>query len=1223
MQKLNTLVMTMHKQMKLFLCFVFVFLLIGSVSALKKNYIAETKTTEVYDGLIVKTKYADIQLKTFLNVRVPAGYGKVAEFEINSKKDYLNAINSIDLYDKNKGMEKFSRDYDLKYKVNAIVWVNDTEIECETNSYANGTTYETCEEIVVGQHQEEQEMWLDFTTKNIIRGSKYTLGIFTDVHVGDKVEWIPNFFDNEIRVEEWASWTADLNVGLENYYKLDEQDTTGSGTIIDSIQNNNGTNGGTDNSSGKINTAYGWDSDTDEIDLGTTPFDFDSGEEWSIAFWYNSSTLPEDSTDRSFLTRIEGGGSYNGLDFSFRNKAAPDKFFQLDARGSSDQHHAEYDYAFTDGDWHLIILIFDGSNVGTLWVDNSTITRTASTGSFSGTAPSVNAYIGNRDSLNTGMRGFFDEVGIWNRSLNEEEINQLWNNGNGISYISITQINPTITINTPTNTTYNYEGIPLNCTATHNVGVGNMTATINWTTDTGATHSTTYTNSSGGVGINLSYYQAEFIHASGQYNFSCYAESMNDTNANEIVYYTVDLESPIVNITNPTENQLIQNKSENISFDFNFTATDTNLDDCWYNYTNENTLSFNDTTNLPSNWMDGDNLTGATPVSTTNFTINVPNNELNGRQLYIYDTDEDQWTGSLYGCNATNNLLFINVTVTGSDPYTNHFYCNDRLIMSSGSQGGMLMLPSIATIGLRNVASSNIILPSCANTTLTLPSTSQSISLCANDTANNINCTSARSFTLNEITETESYNASVLEETDQQFNLTIGVSTYFDSLEGNLSYNGTETTCDVDNRTLVCDKVIPSVDGTENFSLSFTYLINDEEFTSETFYQTILNFTSIEVSTTGCSAGLTQVLEFDFKSENNITSLNTTGAYIFRYGLSENASLRTSNGNYTNADAIYLCVNTTLSNTFYMGYGELQYQEHNQAYTERRYYVFTGTRLTNTSINNTAYSLNNAESTSFLMTIQNSELSPYVGKYLALQRWYPEFDNYINVELAKTDDEGETVIKLETENVDYRIAVYEPNGTIIHLTSPFRLTCLTSPCSYTITVPTSGTNLFDREEGLDVSLTYNETTGIVLYTYSDPTQTTQNMTLNVYQETGTSNVLICTDSATGYFGVMSCNVSGYTGLVRAVGFRTASPSTAVISKLLNLAQTAIDNGFAMFITLIVTALLVFVGIASPILGVILTVVGFIPALVFGFLPLGIIMAVMCLGFTVIYFMKKA
>jgi hypothetical protein len=76
---------------------------------------------------------------------------------------------------------------------------------------------------------------------------KIVIGLFTNVEVGDKVEWIPNLYG--IRVEEWATWTADLNVGLVSYWKLDEA----SGNAADSVGANTGVpTGVTQNADGVI-----------------------------------------------------------------------------------------------------------------------------------------------------------------------------------------------------------------------------------------------------------------------------------------------------------------------------------------------------------------------------------------------------------------------------------------------------------------------------------------------------------------------------------------------------------------------------------------------------------------------------------------------------------------------------------------------------------------------------------------------------------------------------------------------------------------------------------------------------------------------------------------------------------------------------------------------------------------------------------------------------------
>ncbi len=81
-----------------------------------------------------------------------------------------------------------------------------------------------------GRHQETREVWLLLTKKAFKQNEELTIGIFTEVQVGDYVEWIPTFFGVEI--DEWAFWTEGLSANLVSYYTLNE--TTGT-TAFDSL----------------------------------------------------------------------------------------------------------------------------------------------------------------------------------------------------------------------------------------------------------------------------------------------------------------------------------------------------------------------------------------------------------------------------------------------------------------------------------------------------------------------------------------------------------------------------------------------------------------------------------------------------------------------------------------------------------------------------------------------------------------------------------------------------------------------------------------------------------------------------------------------------------------------------------------------------------------------------------------------------------------------------
>ena len=106
----------------------------------------------------------------------------------------------------------------------------------------------------MGQHWEDVEVWKKITPANLRKNEKITVGIFTDVQVGDYIDWIPIIYG--VEVEEWATWTEDLNVNIIRYYNFNES----SGDAIDLTNNNNGTLVGspTQGVTGLIENAYSY-----------------------------------------------------------------------------------------------------------------------------------------------------------------------------------------------------------------------------------------------------------------------------------------------------------------------------------------------------------------------------------------------------------------------------------------------------------------------------------------------------------------------------------------------------------------------------------------------------------------------------------------------------------------------------------------------------------------------------------------------------------------------------------------------------------------------------------------------------------------------------------------------------------------------------------------------------------------------------------------------------
>lgn len=377
------------------------------------------------------------------------------------------------------------------------------------------------------------------------------------------------------------------------------------------------------------------------------------------------------------------------------------------------------------------------------------------------------------------------------------------------------------------------------------------------------------------------------------------------------------------------------------------------------------------------------------------------------------------------------------------------------------------------------------------------------------------------------------------------------------------------------------------------------------------------DFTNITISSTLCNDA---VLHFSFKDEKNLSTISADIEYNFQYGLS-NDTLRYIYGSLTGQDDFYVCVNGTESTNWLFKSGEIHYRSDN--YEDRVFYLYDDTILTNgTLIEYDLYDLLTTSQTSFKIEVEDTSLNPYIDKFVSLLRWYPQLNEYKVVGMGKTDEKGEIVAHVEAEDVDYRIGVYERNGSLIKLEDPTRFVCLVNPCTYTLKISptdTDFTSFFD----VDYTFTYNTTTSIWSFVYSDSSQRTDTMNLTIYKVTGTSVYPICSDAATGYSGALSCNTSAYSGTFRGVVYRSASPDVPLAQKIVTTTATAFSSTFGLWLSLLIGIPIAFLfALMSPIAAVVGGVIMLLPALYFGAVNWAIVGGIAVLGGIVMHFLKR-
>jgi len=131
-------------------------------------------------------------------------------------------------------------------------------------------------------------------------------------------------------------------------------------------------------------------------------------------------------------------------------------------------------------------------------------------------------------------------------------------------------VNPNITMNTPLNQTYNTNSINFNVTALDETAMDSCWYSL----DAGTTNITMLNTTS------LSDYNstnASMTQGSHTANFYC-NDSANNINNTESVTFFIDSIFPLISIATPANNTFTTNTGLNV----NYTASDTNLDSCWY-----------------------------------------------------------------------------------------------------------------------------------------------------------------------------------------------------------------------------------------------------------------------------------------------------------------------------------------------------------------------------------------------------------------------------------------------------------------------------------------------------------------------------------------------------------------------------------------------------------------------------------------------------------------
>jgi hypothetical protein len=229
---------------------------------------------------------------------------------------------------------------------------------------------------------------------------------------------------------------------------------------------NNGTVNGatlTTDRNGNANQAYSFDGLNDYI--SATPTLPTGSAPRTVCCWFKTIAGSIPTSQYPYVQTMTGwGSSFPGTVIFPQHVVAPSGKAYFESGSSGNQLFSQN--AVNDGIWHQIVTTYDGNNsrvkmyIDAMLQDSSIVISLGTAASFFG--------IGNVSWANIPFQGQIDDVGLWDRALNQQEITTLYN---GCQLAVNAQ---------PANQTIN-----INNNAQFIVGSSDPNATYQWQTDLG------------------------------------------------------------------------------------------------------------------------------------------------------------------------------------------------------------------------------------------------------------------------------------------------------------------------------------------------------------------------------------------------------------------------------------------------------------------------------------------------------------------------------------------------------------------------------------------------------------------------------------------------------------------------------------------------------------------------------------------------------------------
>jgi len=294
-----------------------------------------------------------------------------------------------------------------------FVWVIDGA-NMETRLYVNGQkTTQACSFSSFYNPVTKMKMGIQKTNTRSFHGELDEIGIWNKALSDDDVYALyNNGYGNQYPFNE----PINIFHGLMSFWKLD-------GDLMDNYGTNHWTDYGSQNNpEGKCNQARSFNQSTTgqyceapSISLSTAA---------SLSFWfYSYGPQPESA---GVIFKVHGAPLGDQSVFGAQAYNNGNELVFNVTKSSSGGGAAQY-FTFSHNTWYHFVWVYDGADMETrLYVNGQKSTQGCSFSSFYN--PVTKMKMGMQKTADRSFSGKLDEIGIWDRALNDDEVQFLYNN---------------------------------------------------------------------------------------------------------------------------------------------------------------------------------------------------------------------------------------------------------------------------------------------------------------------------------------------------------------------------------------------------------------------------------------------------------------------------------------------------------------------------------------------------------------------------------------------------------------------------------------------------------------------------------------------------------------------------------------------------------------------------------------------------------------------------